>query len=114
MSRIILLGSLLLIWIAMPARTVSGADYQEVHTKTCARCHGENGKGDGPALVKMKGKALDWTDKAVMSKVTDEYLVDVTVKGGGAVGKSKLMPAYKNLDEKVLKEMVTFIRAQAK
>ena len=114
MSRIILLGSLLLIWIAIPARMASGADYKETHAKTCARCHGENGKGDGATLTKMKGKALDWTDKAVMSKVTDEYLIDITVKGGAAVGKSKLMPAYKNMDEKALKEMVDFIRAQVK
>ena len=57
---------------ALAQDTQAGAQvYQD---QKCARCHGDGGKGDGPTAEKLKGKVeiVDWTNKAVMSGLTDE------------------------------------------
>ena len=82
----------------------------------CARCHGDTGKGDGPTAEKLKGKIeiLDWTDKAAMSKLTDDFLAEITSKGGKAVGKSAIMPSYgTKLDNAQIQNLVTYIRSLA-
>ena len=55
----------------------------------CASCHGKDGKGQGPAAKAMKIKTTDWTDKAAMEMVKDDFLKDIINKGGKAVNKSK-------------------------
>lgn len=115
MKRIFLLGSSLLAYVLWsPAQIVDAADAKETYAKECAKCHGDQGKGDGTTLAKVKGKAMDWTNKAAMSKVSDQDLAKIIAEGGAGVGKSKLMPAYKKMDEKAVKEMVSFIRSMGK
>lgn len=115
MKWIIPLWSLLFAYVLWaPARTLHAADAKETYSKECAKCHGDQGKGDGATLVKVKGKAMDWSNKAAMSKVSDQDLTKIIAEGGGGVGKSKLMPAYKKMDEKSIKEMVSFIRSMGK
>ncbi len=56
----------------------------------------------------------DWTDTAFLSTVTDEYLADITVKGGKRMDKSKWMSGYeKKLDQAQadVKDLVAFIRS---
>ncbi len=82
----------------------------------CAKCHGDDGKGNGPTAQKLKAKGKiemhDWTDKAFMSKLTDEYLNDITAKGGKAIGKSKRMPSYqKKLKHGDLEKLLKFVRS---
>jgi mono/diheme cytochrome c family protein len=62
--------------------------------KNCERCHGPEAKGDGPAGKFLKVKPADWTDKSRMSKLTDAELTQAITKGGGAVGKSPVMPPF--------------------
>lgn len=84
----------------------------EIHKKHCLRCHGEQGKGDGPGAKLLKTKPADWTDKEKMSKLTDEELIKIIAKGGDAVGKSKLMPAFgEKLTEQEVRNIVAFIRS---
>jgi mono/diheme cytochrome c family protein len=86
-----------------------------IYEKQCLRCHGEQGKGDGPASKLLKTKPHDLTDKAFMGKLSDEDLFKIIAKGGEGVGKSKLMPAYEQkLKEKEIRDLVAFIRSLAK
>jgi len=39
----------------------------------CAACHGKDGKGQVPAAKAMKIKTTDWTDKAAMEKLKDDF-----------------------------------------
>ena len=81
----------------------------------CASCHGKDGKGQGPAAKAMKIKAADWTDKATMEKMTEDFLKDIIAKGGKAVNKSKRMPAYsKRLKSAEIADLVAYIRSFAK
>jgi mono/diheme cytochrome c family protein len=87
----------------------------EVHKKNCLRCHGERGKGDGPAAKLLKTKPSDWSDKAKMSSLSDQDLFKVISKGGEAVGKSKLMPAFGvKLSDKDISNVIAFVRSLAK
>ncbi len=81
----------------------------------CASCHGKDGKGVGPAAKAMKIKAGDWTDKAAMNKLTDEYFGDIISKGEKAINKSKRMTGYsKKLKAADVKDLVAYIRSFAK
>ncbi len=85
----------------------------------CAKCHGDGGKGDGPTVAKLqaKGKEIkmhDWTDKTFMSEQTDDYLTDITVKGGKALEKSKRMPSYKKKIDKAginIDDLIAFVKS---
>ncbi len=89
---------------------------KDLYVKHCQRCHGPEGKGDGPAMKAVKTvKLADWTNREEMAKFSDQDLYKITAEGGEAVGKSKLMPAYKGkLKEKEIWDLVAFIRSLAK
>lgn len=81
---------------------------KDTYAKLCESCHGANGKGDGPVgklinphptdfAVSLKGKSDDWIAKAI--------------KGGGpAVGESDVMPAYGDLSDQQIRELVDYIK----
>lgn len=87
----------------------------EVHKKNCLRCHGEQGKGDGPASGLLKVKPADWTDAARMSGVSQDEMIRVIKEGGAAAGKSKLMPAFgEKLTNQEISDVVAFIKSLGK
>ena len=78
-----------------PTKTISKEDKAEAdkHFKSlCVTCHGESGKGDGPAGAALNPKPRDWTDKKWQSEVKDDELAKAILQGGAAIGKSALMP----------------------
>jgi mono/diheme cytochrome c family protein len=81
-----------------------------VYKKTCLRCHGEQCKGDGPGAKLLKTKPADWTDKAAMSKLTEDDLIKAVSKGGVAVGKSTAMPAFADsLKPQEIRDVVAYV-----
>lgn len=97
---------------ATPDPTGNRAAGLEIHKANCVKCHGAGGKGDGPAGKLLKTKPADWTDKAKMSKLSDSDLFNVIKNGGAAVGKSKLMPAWKDkLSDQQINDVIAFIRS---
>jgi mono/diheme cytochrome c family protein len=84
--------------------------------QNCKECHGDKGKGDGfiIPMLKVKVEMHDWTDKATMAGFTDEYLIEITAKGGEAVGKSPAMLSYADkLNAQQIKDIVAYIRSLA-
>jgi mono/diheme cytochrome c family protein len=87
----------------------------ELFKQNCVACHGEGGKGDGPAAAALNPKPRDLTDKAVMSALDDKKIVEIVQKGGAAVGKSALMPPLGSvLNEAQIQDIVAYIRTLAK
>ena len=81
----------------------------------CLACHGESGKGDGPAAVALNPKPRNYTDCAVMSKKSDAELFKVIKEGGAAAGLSPLMVAFgSQLSDKEIWDVVAFIRSDRK
>lgn len=86
-----------------------------VFTQFCATCHGNAGKGDGPAAQALSPKPRDLTDKAYLSGLKDDYLANVIKKGGGAVGKSALMPPWgTSLKDGDVEDVIAYIRTLSK
>ncbi|MGH7771853.1 MAG: c-type cytochrome [Candidatus Binatia bacterium] len=87
---------------------------KKMYVTYCSGCHGESGKADGPAAKSLSVKPANHTDGTAMNQLSDKFLFDIISKGGPAVGKSPLMPAWgSQLKEKQIKDIIGFIRSRA-
>jgi mono/diheme cytochrome c family protein len=97
------------LWIGMSwTAGVFAADAggKAVFEKSCAGCHGADGKGN-PAMAKVLGeKAVNITTKETAQK-SDEQLLKVIAEGSGKMPASKL-----NKDEQ--KQALGYVRTLAK
>ena len=88
------------------------ASPEEIFKTRCVTCHGESGKGDGPASASLNPKPRDYTDAEWQKTVTDEQIKKAIVEGGAAIGKSPLMVANPDLanSPEVVAGLVKIIR----
>ena len=54
---------------------------KEIFTKSCVACHGESGKGDGPAAVAFKQKPADFTNPEHAKYYSDQGRMHIIKKG---------------------------------
>jgi mono/diheme cytochrome c family protein len=88
------------------------AEGKNLYTTYCTSCHGDQGKGDGVAARSLPVKPADHTNNAVMSQLSDKYLIDIITKGGSAVNKSGFMPAWgSSLNPKQVADIVAYVRS---
>ncbi len=78
--------------------------------RTCAVCHGEQGRGDGPAASALKPPPRDHTDRAYMSTITDEDLAKV-IQIGGVLKNKPLMPGSPQIKGADLDALVAYVRS---
>lgn len=115
-NRLILLSTLALGLVIVPTslRAQSGGEGKKIYLTYCSGCHGDKGKGDGPAARSLPVKPADHTNGAIMNQLPDSFLYEIVSKGGSGVGKSTFMPAWgAQLKEKQIRELVTYIRSLA-
>jgi mono/diheme cytochrome c family protein len=94
-----------------------GAKGAKIFAANCARCHGQQGKGDGPDLVKLQSAVSpdDWTDKQSNQELTDSFIIAMITKGGKANSKSRIMPVFGDkLNPQQVQDLLAFIRSLAK
>jgi mono/diheme cytochrome c family protein len=110
-----LLGSTLLIFEGSGVIWAqTQAEGKKLYGTYCTSCHGDNGKGDGVAAKSLPVKPADHTNGTVMNQLSDKLLIDLISKGGGAVGKSAMMPAWGGqLNEKQIRDIVAYLRSIA-
>ena len=94
---------------AAPAKPDLAAG-KAIYGRECANCHGPTGKGDGEDAAYYTTKPTDLTDKAALSKRSDDFLAAVISGGGPAKGLSKDMPAAK-LSPSDLQSVVAYVRS---
>lgn len=81
----------------------------------CGTCHGNSGKGDGPAATALPVKPTNFGDAKYMKTLTDEHLFKVIKEGGSSVGKSALMPPWGGqLSDTQIWNVVAYIKTLAK
>jgi cytochrome c553 len=104
---IAVIASLALPAFAMAAEDAGAAEWN----KTCAKCHGKEGKGDTKMGQKMGIK--DYSKAEVQSQFTDEQLAAAIKNGAGTPkGGSTPMPAYgAKLTDTQIAELVKHIRS---
>lgn len=98
------------------AERAAANEARGIFNSLCSTCHGQDGKGDGPASVNLNPKPRNYTDKAWQASITDAQIGETIVKGGAAMGKSPLMPAQPQLADKpeVVAELVKIVRSFGK
>jgi cytochrome c oxidase cbb3-type subunit III len=97
-----------------PTWAQNQAEGKKLYLTYCSSCHGDNGKGDGPAAQSLPVKPANHTAGAVMNQLTDKFLMEIISKGGSAVGKSPMMPAWGGqFKENQLRDIVAYVRSIA-
>ena len=80
------------------------------YKKTCAPCHGDLGKGDGPASKIFKPPPQDHTDAKYMDTITDEDMVK-TIQMGGALKGKPAMPSHPAIRGEEMTALVAYVRS---
>jgi cytochrome c oxidase cbb3-type subunit 3 len=86
----------------------------KVYEHYCAICHGQKGQGDGFNSTNLAVRPRDFSAPRFWRRATDEQLLLAVSKGGPAVGKSVLMPAWgKTLTDRNMRDVVAFLHTLA-
>ena len=107
--RYFLMSGVAVFFLAVPPYNAVAAEAggKAVYEKSCASCHGKDGKGN-PAMAKALGeKGLDLTTKDAKGK-SDEQLLKVITEGAGK------MPAQKSLSKEEQKQVLSYVRSLQK
>src|SRR5437764_5600627 len=92
--------------------SASAADVKENWEKTCAKCHGPDGKGDTKMGQKLAIKNL--TDAKLQEELKDEQAFKAIKEGiKDTEGKIKMKPA-EGLSDDNIKDLVKFVRTLKK
>jgi mono/diheme cytochrome c family protein len=81
----------------------------------CARCHGNDGRGDGVYAPKLHAHPRDFANCGVMAPIPDATIVKAIEQGGEAVGLSNEMPSWQGaLDDGEIAALAKYIRTFCK
>lgn len=81
---------------------------KEIYTRICASCHGESGKGDGPAAAALEQKPADFTDPAHSKYYSDQgriYIIKKGIQGTPMVGWER------TLNEQEIQSVYAYVRS---
>ena len=85
---------------------------QAIYSLYCVTCHGQTGKGDGPAAVALNPRPADHTDAIFMGGLTDANIYQAIKGGGVSIGKSPLMAPWGAIvPEQGLRDLVAYVRS---
>jgi mono/diheme cytochrome c family protein len=97
---------------ALVAYAADAEEGKKLYGQFCASCHGQSGKGDGPAAAALNPKPRNHTDKEYMSQMSDDEMLKVIKNGGASVGKSPLMPPWgASLKDEQIQDVIAYIRS---
>jgi mono/diheme cytochrome c family protein len=82
---------------------------KELYVKYCSTCHGEEGKGDGPAAASLDPKPEKLNENQAI--LSDAYLYWRIAEGGSMEPFKSGMPPWKAiLSEEQIYQIITFLR----
>ena len=105
MKRSLITGLALLVVTAVCA---TAEDAKTLYDKGCAKCHGEDGKGQTKMGQKMGAK--DYTDAKVQDAMTDEAAFKAIKEGFKDKDGKTLMKPSEDLSDDDIKAIVKYMR----
>lgn len=100
---------------AAPVRAADLAAAKQSYGTFCVKCHGVNGKGDGPAAATLATNPRNFTDCGTMGKIDDATLFNVIKNGGAAANLSKDMQAWSTgFGDDEIHDLVAYVRTFCK
>jgi cytochrome c553 len=98
-------------WMVLATAPAWADSAEDNYTAYCARCHGEDGHGDGPAVASLKISPQSFSNCAQMRKISDETMFKAIKGGGASVGLSGDMPDWSvDLSDDEIHHLVAFVR----
>jgi mono/diheme cytochrome c family protein len=88
------------------AKDAGSKEGKALYDRNCVLCHGNSGKGDGPAGSALNPKPKNLADKAIQGETDGELFWKIS-EGRG------VMPPFKSLPEKERWSLVHYLRALA-
>ena len=105
MNRVILAAAAALTAAVV---SVSAADVKENWEKSCAKCHGPDGKGD--TKLGKRAEVKDFTDAKYQASMKDEDMIKA-IKDGVKDGEKIRMKAAEGLSDEEIKALAAYVRA---
>ncbi len=98
-----------------PVRAADMAAAKQNYDDACVKCHGATGNGNGPGAASLHKRPRDFTDCAVMSKLSDDTLFNVIKNGGAPAGLDKEMaPFGESFEDGEIHDLVAYVRTFCK
>lgn len=99
---------LLIAVLAIPAFNARAADAKALYAKDCAKCHGEDGKGETKMGKKLGAK--DYTDAKVQAELKDEAAFKAIKEGLKDKDGKNLMKPSEGASDEDIKALVAYMR----
>jgi len=91
--------------------TLSQQRGSAVYQHYCLICHGVDGQGNGFNASLLGTPPRNFSEEAFWKQIDDEQLFTVISRGGKAVNKSVLMPAWGHtLSEQQIRDVIAYLR----
>jgi mono/diheme cytochrome c family protein len=108
-------GFLPLVSIPAFADESTEAKVRDNYQSYCRKCHGDQGKGDGPGAAMLNPKPRDFADCANMQKRSDDELFKVISEGGESIGMSAdMQPWGGTMSDDEIRQLIKFVRSFCK
>jgi mono/diheme cytochrome c family protein len=105
------------VWLARSGAAPIPRDVEAgrtLYAGSCAVCHGDSGRGDGPSAAGFATKPSDLTDGRLMNPLPDAFLLNVILHGGPAEGLSPGMPPFRAfLSDDQARQVMAYLRSLA-
>jgi cytochrome c553 len=99
---------LLVALLAIPAISARAADAKALYAKDCAKCHGEDGKGETKMGKKLGAK--DYTDAKVQAELKDDAAFKAIKDGLKDKDGKVLMKPQEGASDQDIKDLVAYMR----
>jgi mono/diheme cytochrome c family protein len=99
---------LMIALLAVSALSLRAADGKALYEKSCAKCHGQDGKGETKMGKKLGAK--DYTDAKVQDEVKDEKAFKSIKEGLKGKDGATLMKPAEDLSDDDIKATIAYMR----
>ena len=94
--------------LAVTALSARAADAKAIYAKDCAKCHGEDGKGE--TKMGKKNGAKDYTNPKVQAELKDDAAFKAIKEGLKDKDGKVLMNPAENLSDDEIKGLIAYLR----